>query len=79
MGGGLVKVCIFHNQKMHIYLIYRVHVTSLTFIAIYSQPMHLRHDLTLCTQITRERVDFNRDESLLVPSFQPATFTIIAS
>ena len=23
MGGGLVKVCIFHNQKMHVYLIFK--------------------------------------------------------
>ena len=34
---------------------------------MYSQPIHLTHELTLCIQITRERVNFNVDSTAKCP------------
>ena len=37
---------------------------------MYSQPVHLTHELMLCIQITRKRVDIGGDYSMKSPCWQ---------
>ena len=48
-------------------LIYWAHVTSLHVKQMYSQPMHLTHELILCIQTTGGRVDFYGDSTVKSP------------
>ena len=53
MGVGLVKVCIFHNQKMHVYLIY---LCSMTKSLVDYRKRFLQLKLSLANYLLIEKI-----------------------
>ena len=66
-----IKRSLFFNSFLKvattlINLLLIEHMSHLSFVKqIYNQPIHLTHELILCTQISRKKVDINKDSAVI--------------
>ena len=65
---------LYFFQRLPLFIELMPHLSHVK--QIYSQPMHLTHELIQWIQITRGRAHFNRDSTVkrLAPSFEPVIF-----
>ena len=62
LSGSILLNLFFKEGLPDFYLLNLLHLSLVK--QMYSQPIHITHDLILCLQITRGMVDFNRDSSI---------------